>query len=335
MAAVDAGAAADMPLAKGSRVFGRDITNLEGAAGKGPGKPKASSNPEQPLQAELPPAPVSPIPHRVEAETPPRENVQHVAEYAEDIFALHAQDETRWASTIRPDYLDQMAEINVKMRAILVDWLIEVHMKFKLQADTLFLCVNLLDRYLVQKPETPRSRLQLIGVTCLFVASKYEEVSPPEVRDFVYVTDQAYTRDDILDCEVSVLNTLRWNVTVTSPLVFLRRYKQLLELDNTQYCLAQYFLELPLPDVRFLQYAPSLLACAAVLLSNKVLKKSPSWPPAVAAVVPQYQEATVKACAKPIVGLLVNDQEQDAQTLRAVKKKFASATYLQVSKLIA
>jgi len=86
------------------------------------------------------------------------------------------------------------------MRSVLLDWLVDVHYKFKLLPETLFLTVNLIDRYL-EKVEINRKRLQLVGVTSMFIASKYEEIYAPEVKDFAYVTDSAYTKQEILDME--------------------------------------------------------------------------------------------------------------------------------------
>lgn len=86
------------------------------------------------------------------------------------------------------------------MRAILVDWIIEVHLKFKLLPETLFITVSLIDRYLEQV-QIKRTNLQLVGVTAMLIASKYEEIYAPEVKDFVYITDNAYTKDEILQME--------------------------------------------------------------------------------------------------------------------------------------
>lgn len=86
------------------------------------------------------------------------------------------------------------------MRAILVDWIIEVHLKFKLLPETLFITVSLIDRYLEQI-QIKRTNLQLVGVTAMLIASKYEEIYAPEVRDFVYITDNAYTKEEILQME--------------------------------------------------------------------------------------------------------------------------------------
>ena len=85
-------------------------------------------------------------------------------------------------------------DINDRMRAILVDWLVEVHLKFKLMPETLYLTVNIIDRFLEVR-SVMRSKLQLVGVTAMLLASKYEEIYAPEVRDFVYITDRAYTRE--------------------------------------------------------------------------------------------------------------------------------------------
>jgi hypothetical protein len=80
------------------------------------------------------------------------------------------------------------------MRRILVDWLIDVHMKFKLLPETLFLTINLVDRY-TEVTQIKRKNYQLIGVTCMLIASKYEEIYPPFIKDFIYITDQAYSKE--------------------------------------------------------------------------------------------------------------------------------------------
>jgi cyclin B len=254
------------------------------------------------------------------------DEVQEVVEYAVDIFELVKRTE---APAADPCYLDQSAEINSRMRGILVDWIIEVHQKFKLMAETLFLSVYLLDRYLQVRPDVQRSRLQLVGVTCMFVACKYEEVSPPEIRDFVVVTDKACSREQILDAEVDILNTLEWRICVSTTLAFAKRHCKLLNAGDSQYYLIMYFLELALPDVRFLEYKPSMVSCAAVLLSNKVLKISPSFP-SVVKNEHAYGDAEVKECARKIVDAL-----QSGQSTKAVKNKYKRAEYKGVADLIA
>ena len=86
-------------------------------------------------------------------------------------------------------------EINEKMRSILVSWLIEVHNKFRLLSETLFLTINLIDRYVEKKANISRYDYQLVGITAMFIASKYEEIYAPEIKDFIYITDNAYKRE--------------------------------------------------------------------------------------------------------------------------------------------
>merc|ERR1711939_1145221 len=91
------------------------------------------------------------------------------------------------------------------MRAILVDWLVEVHSKYRLQDEALWLTVQIVDRYL-QTTQVMRNRLQLIGVAAMLIAAKFEEIHPPEVRDFAYITDNTYSKLEILDMEAVILN---------------------------------------------------------------------------------------------------------------------------------
>ena len=101
-------------------------------------------------------------------------------------------------------------DINEKMRAILIDWIVDVHLKFKLLPETLFLTINLIDRYLERVPVI-RQKLQLVGVGSLLIACKYEEIYAPEVKDLVIVTDQAYKHEEIIEIEGKILCVLMLN----------------------------------------------------------------------------------------------------------------------------
>lgn len=113
------------------------------------------------------------------------------SEYAETIHSTLKAEEMR--NLASAGYMGSQPDINEKMRAILIDWLVEVHLKFKLVPETLYLTVNLIDRYL-EKASVMREKLQLVGVTAMLIASKYEEIYAPEVQDFVYITDKAYSK---------------------------------------------------------------------------------------------------------------------------------------------
>ena len=134
------------------------------------------------------------------------------------------------------------------MRAILVDWLVDVHLKIKMVPETLFVCVSLIDRYLEKVPVT-RQYLQLVGVTAMFIASKYEEIYPPQIKDFIEVTDNSYTRAEVLQMEGSILEILEFNLTSPSPYRFMERYARVLDLDAKTTMLARFILELSLVDL--------------------------------------------------------------------------------------
>jgi cyclin B len=167
--------------------------------------------------------------------------------------------------------------INDKMRTILVDWLIEVHLKFKMVPETLYLTVNLLDRYL-QLKQVRRSRLQLVGVSALLIAAKYEEIYPPELRDLVYITDRAYTKQEIVETESDIVNTLQYNLTVPTVHAFLCRFLKAAHADRTMVQLACYLAERCLQEYSMLKFLPSQIAATAVMAARKTLRRHP-WSP--------------------------------------------------------
>ena len=125
---------------------------------------------------------------------------------------------------VKADYLADQTEILPKMRSVLIDWLIGVHLQFHLLQETLYTTVAILDRYLQHDiKKISRSKLQLVGVASMLIAAKYEEIYAPEVKDFVYITDRAYTERDILKMEIRVLAVLNFNLGRPLPLHFLRR----------------------------------------------------------------------------------------------------------------
>merc|ERR1719313_1837653 len=125
-------------------------------------------------------------------------------------------------------------------------------MKYRLRPETQHLAVNLIDRYL-SKTQVPRKKLQLVGVAAMFIASKFEEIHPPELHDWVYITDKAYTKQDVLSMEVSMLNTLKFHIVVPTAVHFYP-FLQKANACNATHCeLVQYIIELGLLDIRILQ----------------------------------------------------------------------------------
>jgi cyclin B len=259
---------------------------------------------------------------------------QKVAEYVCDIYKLLDRDEDKHLP--RQNYMDDQRDINVKMRAILVDWLVEVHMKYKLKLETLFLTVNLIDRFLDER-QTMRKKLQLVGVTAMLIAAKFEEIYPPEVRDFVYITDNAYSKEDILQMEVLMLTQLKFVLCVPTAAHFLERIKQA-NLDgrpkNDEQAkvhghLMNYLLELSLLDFKMIRYEPSHLVAAAALLSNRLMKLHPAWPMAMSNSC-KHDLPAVKQCAQDMCGIL---EGVEGSQLKAVRKKFSHDKFSKVASM--
>merc|ERR1712029_619518 len=196
-------------------------------------------------------------------------NPQLCVEYASSIYAYLREVEE--GLSIRKEFLSG-GYVNGKMRAVLVDWLIEVHSQFKLLQETLYMTVYIIDKFLQTEGHTiRRNKLQLLGVTCMFTASKVEEMYAPEINDFVYITDNAFSAAEIRQMEIKVLSTLNFNVGRPLPLHFLRRNSKAGDVDILQHTLAKYLVEICQIEYDMAHIPPSLLSAAALCLSLQLL----------------------------------------------------------------
>jgi len=254
------------------------------------------------------------------------EKEQGVAEYVPDIFNHLFTEEAAFMA--RPTYMESQVDINAKMRAILIDWLVEVHMKYKLRLETLFLTINLIDRYLMRMPVI-RKRLQLVGVVAMFVACKFEEIEPPRIQDFVYITDNAYTKEDIVSMECTMLTTLSFKIVAPTPAHLLHRLLSANRCDDRHRQLVQYILELALLDLKMVRHTPSHLVASALLLSNELMGRRLFWPSPMVSHT-RYTEHALRACAEELRALL-DDAPQ--YFLQAIRKKFSHERYLSVARM--
>lgn len=248
-------------------------------------------------------------------------NPQNVQEYFSDIFTYFFEIESTYLPI--PNYMDTQNDINEKMRGILNDWLIEVHLKYKLVPDTMYLTINLIDRYLSKK-KVLRTKLQLVGVTAMFIASKYEEIFPPEAKDFVYITDNACNKKELLNMEIDMLTTLNFDITFPSQYRFLELYKQVLNLSDIMFYYSYYLLDLCLINYKMIKYKFSELAATAVLISIKIFK----------GVLDNfektgYKENQLTNCCKDMCNILQNSEKNN---LPAVRKKFSLGKFMEVAK---
>merc|ERR1712243_116760 len=193
---------------------------------------------------------------------------QLVVEYVQDIYNYLRHVES--IQNVEKDYLSGQTEILPKMRAVLVDWLIGVHLQFHLLQETLYTTIAIIDRYLqieIPRSGVARSKLQLVGVAAMLVAAKYEEIYAPEVKDFVYITDRAYTEREILKMEIKILSTLSFDLGRPLPLHFLRRASKAGGVEAITHTLAKYAMELTLVDYKMAHIKPSVIAASALALS--------------------------------------------------------------------
>lgn len=245
-------------------------------------------------------------------------------EYVQDMYHHFRGKEA--ITSVRPLYMENQTHINERMRSILVDWLVEVHLKFKLVPETLYLTINLIDRYL-ERQEVSRPRLQLIGVTSLLIASKYEEIYPPELRDLVYICDRAYTRTEIITMEEKILKTLEYNITIPSAHAFLVRFLKAAHADKRIVQLSCFILDGTLQSYNLLHYLPSQLAAAAVFIARRTVGRN-SWSPTLLKYA-TYREEEIA----PIARAVMAEKSSAAPELRAVNKKYTSSRYGGVANL--
>ena len=266
------------------------------------------------------------VPYEFAIDREDAENPQAATEYVQDMY--HNYRKAEGVRAPNPNYMSKQTDITPKMRAILLDWLVEVHRKFKFEMPTLFLTVNIIDRFLERKIVL-RQKLQLVGVTAMLLASKYEEMCAPEVADFVYLTDRAYTAEEILACESTMLNTLSFRLTVPTIWVFLCRFVKLAGLnDRTSYLLARYYAERTLQEYKMLKYLPSTIAASAVYMALKVTHGSAKWTSEMHRGT-KYSEATLKPCVADMADII---QRSSSTSLQAIRKKYSSHRYHRVAK---
>ncbi|XP_025201193.1 G2/mitotic-specific cyclin-B2 [Melanaphis sacchari] len=188
-----------------------------------------------------------------------------VGAYSKPIFTYMMTLEDQYI--IKPDYLANHKYITASNRSVVVDWLVEVQQEFQIMQESLYTAVGILDRYLQEDQNVARNKLQLIGATSLLLGCKYEEIYVPEITDFVYLSDNAFTKDQVKSCLVEVFRTINYSLSRPFSLTFLRRFSKVSGARSSQHSLAKYFLELALIDYNLAHVKPSEVAASGLLLA--------------------------------------------------------------------
>lgn len=255
------------------------------------------------------------------------ENQLAVVEYVQDIYHFYWYTEA--CNNLSSNYMLSQVDINKKMRGILIDWLIDVHIKFELMHETLFLMINLIDRFLSVVCTITRKDLQLVGLTAMLVAAKYEEIWPPKIRELITISNNAYTCAEFLSMEKLMLNKLRFNLAVPTPFVFMKRFLKAAQADKQLEELAFYLLELCLVEYEALKWKPSMLAASAIYMAQHILQRMPAWTRLLQKHA-HYRESELKECVNMIAGFHQNAEGGD---LKAVYNKYSSSQFGAVAKL--
>jgi G2/mitotic-specific cyclin 1/2 len=245
-----------------------------------------------------------------------------VSEYVSEIFTYLRSQELRLMPA--SDYMERQEDITWRMRGILIDWLIEVHQKFRLLPETLFLAINIVDRFLTQRV-CSMGKLQLVGITALFIASKYEEVMCPSVQNFIYMADGGYSDGEILKAEQYVLQILDFNLAFPNPMNFLRRISKADSYDIQARTVAKYLLEVSLVEHQFLAFPPSLASAASMYLARAMLGRG-EWDHNLQHYS-GYTETQVMDC----VHLMLEYLMESTPKHDALFKKYASKKFIKAS----
>ncbi|UJR15913.1 hypothetical protein I4U23_002834 [Adineta vaga] len=171
-------------------------------------------------------------------------------------------------------------KLTAKHRLIVVGWIIQLfYSRFHLSQDALHICIGLLDRFLHHcvtatngdKGFVTQKNLQLIAVATFLIAAKVEETHHPPVDELVYVTDHAYTSDQVKRMEKKILHELHFELNRPTSLQFLRRFSFISSCSDEQHAIGKFLIDMALLDVSCIDLSPSLVAASATYIARYIL----------------------------------------------------------------
>ncbi|KAJ8726663.1 hypothetical protein PYW07_001361 [Mythimna separata] len=276
-------------------------------------------------------------PHKPPADVPDfdQENWNdpfQVSNYAMDIFNYLKSRERLFPVD---DYLTRMKGITSWMRALLVDWMVEVQESFELNHETLYLAVKLVDLFLTRSSKTQpekdhlsKEELQLLGASALFIASKFDERIPPLVDDFLYICDGAYTLSQLLKMEMNILRVVDFDLGIPLSYRFLRRYARCARVSMPTLTLARFVLEQCLLEYTLLGYSDSKMAAAALYLALR-MKSIGHWTP----TLQYYTGYAVKDILPIAIAQNATLHKKPKSAISTVRNKYSHTIFFEVAKV--
>ncbi|KAG0693501.1 G2/mitotic-specific cyclin-B3 [Chionoecetes opilio] len=253
-----------------------------------------------------------------------KEDPTAVADYAHNIFKYYQEREKKFVIV---KYIDKQPDVMRSMRAILVDWMVEVQESFELNHETLYLGVKILDLYLT-RIVIKRDSLQLVGSTALFIACKFDERTPPYVDDFLYICDDAYNRKELLAMEIKILKKIDYDLGVPLSYRFLRRYARCAKVGMEDLTFTRYILEMSLMDYDLIDSSDSALAAAALMLS-RCIKGQPSWTPTLE-YYSGYKVEDIYHLTQTLHSMMCQPPKEHLNTIR---NKYSHKVFYEVAKI--
>lgn len=252
----------------------------------------------------------------------------HVSEYIQDIYKYLLELESRF--NIDKHFLDDH-KVTPRMRMVLVNWMVQVHVNFKLLLETFHLSVAIVDRYLQLNKQVGKDTLQLVGTAALWIAGKYEDIYIPELSDFVYICDNAFTSKQFTEMECEILKKLDFNLGRPLSLQFLRRFSKIAQVNFDQHTLGKYLLELGLLDCELCHIKPSLQAAAACCLSISILEDLPDPSHAWSDTLVHYSSYLYKDI-KPVIVLMACVLKKEQTTkYKSIYNKYSDVKHSKIS----
>ncbi|KAF9068858.1 cyclin-like protein [Rhodocollybia butyracea] len=244
------------------------------------------------------------------------------SEYVHEIMQYMKELEIKTAPTA--DYMSYHSELDWEKRFILVEWVLQIHSRYNFLAESFFLFVNIMDRFLSLRPTVALSKLQLVGVSCFCTAVKFEEGVAPSTKELVLLTGEIYTAEEICTAERYVLKTIDFNLSFPGPMSWLRRGSKADDLDPVARTLAKYFLELACFSPALVATPTSLVAAASLWFARLILERE-EWTPNLIHYT-SYKEREIL----PVAEVLLNSVVSPVQS-EHLYKKYASKRYMKCS----
>ena len=260
-----------------------------------------------------------------------QENISYVGEYLEEIYVNLLLEETQTTTKPKFGYMNTQPEINEIMRAILIDWIIDVHLRFNLRQETLFMTIWLIDTYL-SFAFVHRDKLQLLGITCLLISCKSHEIYYPQNDKLIEMTDNAYSKEEMLTMENEILKKLNFFIVCPNPIDFYNILSKMFNFEKKQYYLGNYFIESALVNYQILKYSSSVIASSCTYLVMKYYRINGYQKLYNNFIInEQFPEDIIKDAAKEIYVLVDNLSKSK---FKSVKKKYSLTQFENVSEIL-